>query len=95
MKPTSRSVLRSSVAKNQEKQIVAQIKSAGSDCDIYLKRFSKNKDAMLAKRFHNFLNRYLTIFCLVEVLQILSLGLQYHKLQLGKRGSHESRKLNR
>lgn len=64
MKPNSRSVLRSSVAKNQEKQIVAPVKSATRDCDIYLKRFSKNKDALLAKRFHNFLNRYLTFFLL-------------------------------
>lgn len=67
MKPNSRSVLRSSVVKNQEKQVVAPVKSVGSDCDINLKRFSKNKDALLAKRFHNFLNRYLTFFCLGEV----------------------------
>ncbi|XP_066254729.1 uncharacterized protein [Euwallacea similis] len=53
----SRSVLRTSFIKDPDKIENSIGDKALPEDDVYHKRFAKNKDALLAKKFHNFLNR--------------------------------------
>lgn len=57
-RPNPRSVLRTSFVKPKEQEKNKKVATdTAPECDLFHKRFAKNKEAMRAKLFHNFLNR--------------------------------------